>query len=178
MKKVLILAGSPRMHGNSNTLCDEFAKGATEAGHEVEKINIARKKIAACLGCNACYRNGGSCVQKDDMEEIREKMLAADVIVLASPIYFYSMTAQLKTVIDRTYAFYQGLAGKTFYYIVTCAAPDESFTETMKASLDGFTCCVPDAVVGGILLGTGTNECGDVESMPVMKEAYEMGKAI
>lgn len=64
MKKVLILAGSPRMHGNSNALCEEFAKGAAEAGHEVEKINIARKKIAACLGCNACYRNDGSCVQK------------------------------------------------------------------------------------------------------------------
>lgn len=65
-----------------------------------------------------------------------------------------------------------------FYYVITCAAPDESFTETMKASLDGFACCVPDAVVGGTLLGTGTNECGDVENMPVMKEAYEMGKAI
>lgn len=70
-------------------------------------------------------------------------MLAADVIVLSSPIYFYSLTAQMKTVVDRTYAFYQGLAGKTFYYIITCAATDESYTETMKASLQGFTCCVP-----------------------------------
>lgn len=176
MKKVLILAGSPRMHGNSNILCEEFAKGAKEAGHEVEQINIQKKKVAACLGCNACYRNNGNCIQKDDMEEIREKMLAADVIVLSSPIYFYSMTAQMKTVIDRTYAFYQELKGKTFYYIITCAAPDESFTETMKASLQGFTCCVPDAVEGGMLLGMGTNECGDVKDMPVMKEAYEMGK--
>lgn len=112
------------------------------------------------------------------MEEIREKMLAADVIVLASPIYFYSMTAQLKAVIDRTYAFYQGLKGKTFYYIISCAATDASYTETMKASLDGFTCCVPESVVGGIVLGTGINECGDVKEMPAMQEAYEMGKNI
>lgn len=178
MKKVLILEGSPRGHGNSNILSDQFTKGAEEAGHEVEKIQISRKKVAGCLGCNACYRNGGACVQKDDMEEIREKMLAADVIVLASPIYFYSMSAQLKTVIDRTYAFYQGLEGKTFYYIITCAATDASFTETMKASLDGFTCCVPKSVVGDIVLGIGTNECGDVKELPAMQEAYEMGKNI
>ena len=176
MKKVLILAGSPRMHGNSNILCEEFAKGARKAGHEVEQINIQKKKVGACLGCNACYRNDSICIQKDDMEEIGEKMLAADVIVLSSPIYFYSMTAQMKTVIDRTYAFYQGLAGKTFYYIITCAATEESFTETMKASLQGFTCCVPEAVEGGTLLGIGVNECGEVKDMPVMQEAYEMGK--
>ena len=164
------------MHGNSNTLCEEFTKGAKEAGHEVEQIYIQKKKIGACLGCNACYRNGGTCIQKDDMEEIREKMEAADVIVLSSPIYFYSMTAQMKTLVDRTYAFFQNLAGKTFYYIITCAATDESYTETMKASLQGFTCCVPDAVEGGTILGIGVSEAGEIKDMPVMKEAYEMGK--
>ena len=106
MKNVLILEGSPRANGNSAILSEAFAKGAKEAGCSVEAICVARKKVAGCLGCNACYRNGGTCVQKDDMAEIREKMLAADVIVLASPIYFYSMTAQMKAVIDRTYAFY------------------------------------------------------------------------
>lgn len=106
MKKVLILSGSPRLHGNSALLSEEFARGAEEAGCEVEKIELQRKKIAGCLGCGACYRNGGACVQKDDMEEVRAKMLEADVIVLASPIYFYTMTAQLKAAIDRTYAFF------------------------------------------------------------------------
>ena len=178
MKKVLLLSGSPRINGNSSLLCDEFAKGAEEAGFETEKINVCRLKVAGCLGCNACYRNGGSCVQKDDMEQIREKMLEADVIVLASPIYFYSMSAQLKAVIDRTYAFFQELAGKTFYHIITCAAPDESLTETMIASLRGFTCCVPDAKEGGIVLGLGTNDAGDVRTTDAMKQAYEMGKNI
>lgn len=178
MKKVLILSGSPRMHGNSNILCDEFARGATEAGYEIEKINVSRMKVAGCLGCNACYKNGGTCVQKDEMEQIREKMIATDVIVLASPIYFYSMTAQLKAVIDRTYAFYQELAGKTFYFIISCAAPEASFTETMTAALRGFTCCVPEAKEGGVVLGMNTNEPGDVKTTEAMQQAYEMGKAI
>lgn len=178
MKKALILSGSPRLHGNSSILCDEFARGAKEAGYEVEKIEIQKKKIAGCLGCNACYKNGGACVQKDDMEEIREKMIGADVIVLASPIYFYSMAAQLKAVIDRTYAFFQQLQGKTFYFIISCATPQESDTETMKAALRGFTCCVPEAKEGGIVIGLETNEPGDVKKTDAMEKAYEMGKMI
>lgn len=178
MKKVLILEGSPRRNGNSAILSAEFARGAEEAGCSVEKIQIAHKKIAGCLGCNGCYRNGGACVQKDDMTEIREQMLAADVIVLASPIYFYSMTAQMKAVIDRTYAFYQQLEGKTFYFIITCAATDAAYTETMLASLRGFTCCVPNAKEGGIVLGIGAMEAGEVRSSAAMAEAYRLGRGI
>lgn len=178
MKNVLALSGSPRVHGNSSLLCDEFIKGAQEAGHKTEKINITRKKVAGCLGCNVCYKNDGVCIQKDDMVEIREKMEQADVIVLSSPIYFYSMTSQMKAVIDRTYAFYSNLKGKTFYFILSCAAPEESFTETMLASLRGFTCCVPEAKEGDILMGINTNEAGDVKDRQIMKDAYEMGKNI
>ena len=176
MKKVLILEGSPRANGNSCILSGEFARGAEEAGHSVEKVLVARKKLSGCLGCNACYRSGGVCVQKDDMAEIREKMLEADVIVLASPIYFYSMTAQMKTLIDRTYAFFNELKGKTFYFIITCAATDASFTETMLASLRGFTCCVPEAKEGGVVLGIGAMEAGEVRTSTAMQQAYEMGK--
>lgn len=178
MKKVLILAGSPRLHGNSGILSDEFARGAKAAGCEVEKIEIQRKKVAGCLGCNACYKNEGVCVQKDDMTEIREKMIAADIIVLASPIYFYSMTAQLKAVIDRTYAFFQQLSGKTFYFLVSCASPEISDTETMVAALRGFTCCIPDAKEGGMVFGLETNEPGDVKNTQAVKEAYELGKQL
>ncbi len=178
MKKVVILVGSARGNGNTNLLSDAFARGAEEAGCSVEKIQVAKKQVAGCLGCNACYRNGGTCVQKDDMEEIREKLLAADIIVLASPIYFYSMSAQLKAVIDRTYAFYQQLAGKTFYFLVTCGAPDASYTETMLASLRGFTCCVPDAKEGGIVLGTNAMEAGDIRQTGALQEAYQLGRSV
>lgn len=176
MKKVVLLSGSPRPNGNSSMLCDEFIRGAAEAGNKAEKILLSRKKVVGCMGCNACYRNGGICVQKDDMEEIKNKLLEADVIVLASPVYFYSMTAQLKAVIDRTYSFYQELAGKEFYFIVTCAGPGMEYTETILAALRGFTCCVPDAKERGILCATGVMEAGEVKAIPEFKQAYEMGK--
>lgn len=103
------------------------------------KKRVAGKKVAEGLRCNACYRNGGACVQKDDMAEIREKMLEADVIALASPIYFYSMTARMKAVIDRTFAFY--------------------------SQLDGFTCCTPNAKEGGVVPGrNGSRRHSRVES--------------
>ena len=176
MKNVLILEGSPRANGNSTILSEAFAKGAKEAGCSVETIRVARKKVAGCLGCNACYRNGGTCVQKDDMAEIRDKMLAADVIVLASPIYFYSMTAQMKAVIDRTYAFYQQLAGKTFYFLITCAATEAEYTQTMLAALRGFTCCVPEAKEGGVVLGLNAMDAGDIRKTDAPEQAYQMGK--
>ena len=100
-KKVLILSGSPRKGGNSDLLCDEFAKGATEAGHNVEKIHVSEKNIHPCIACYHCSKNSGACVFKDDMAEILQKMIDADVLVLASPVYFYSIDAQLKAVIDR-----------------------------------------------------------------------------
>ena len=175
MKNVLILEGSPRPNGNSCLLSNEFARGAESAGHHVEKLLVSHKKIGGCLGCNACYRNGGACVQKDDMEKVRAKMLAADVIVLASPIYFYSMTSQMKATIDRTYAFFNDLAGKTFYFLITCAATDASFTETMLASLRGFTCCDPDAKEGGCVLGIGAMDAGDVKKTDALDKAYQMG---
>ena len=100
-KNVLIIGGSPRIGGNSDLLCDQFAKGASEAGNQVEKISLAGKKIGFCTACYTCEKTG-ACPQKDDAAAIIEKMLAADVIVLATPVYFYTMSAQLKALIDRS----------------------------------------------------------------------------
>ena len=93
MKNVLILSGSPRRGGNSDILCDEFARGAAERGNHVEKIRVSDKKIGYCRACYYCRDNGGACVLKDDMTEVLQKMIDADVIVLASPVYFYSIDA-------------------------------------------------------------------------------------
>lgn len=179
MKNILILSGSPRVNGNSNLLCDAFARGARETGHSVEKILVARKKVGGCLGCNACMKNGGVCVQKDDMTEIREKMIAADVIVLASPIYYYSICAQLKTVLDRCYAFgHDQLKDKTFYYLVACAAPTEDYAQTMIAALRGFVCCAPGSREGGMVIGTGAGDAGTIRETDALQKAYELGKAL
>ena len=121
-KKVLILSASPRKGGNSETLCAAFTRGAQESGHSVEMVRLHGRKMGFCTACYACKKTG-VCVQKDDVAEILDKMAAADVIVLSTPVYFYQMNAQMKTLIDRTMAcYYDGrLSGKDFYFIVTAA---------------------------------------------------------
>ena len=100
-KNILILSSSPRRGGNSDTLCDEFMRGAIESGNQVEKIFLRDKNIHPCTGCSVCSRYKKPCPQKDDAAEVIEKMLAADVIVMGTPVYFYAMSAQMKMMIDR-----------------------------------------------------------------------------
>ena len=177
-KKVLILSGSPRNGGNSDILCDEFMKGAKEAGNEVEKIRVSAKKIAPCSACYYCSDHGGKCVHNDDMAEILQKMTDADVLVLASPVYFYSISAQLKAVIDRTVARWLEVKNKEFYYIVTMADPDISSADTTLACFRGYADCVDGAIEKGIIIGNGVHTPGEVKNSPAMKEAYNMGKNI
>lgn len=89
-KKVLIISSSPRRGGNSDLLCDQFISGAQEAGHHTEKIFLKDRKINYCRGCGTCFNGGKSCPQKDNMANILDKMIAADVIVMATPVYFYT----------------------------------------------------------------------------------------
>lgn len=177
MKNVLILSGSPRRGGNSDLLCDRFAKGAAESGNKVTKINVAEKNIAPCCACYAC-KGTGKCVFKDDMADILQAMIDADVLVLASPVYFYSIDAQLKAVIDRTVARWLEVRDKEFYYIMTAADEERSSMDTTLACFRGYADCVEGAKEMGIVYGTGVYEKGTINGHPAMKEAYEMGKNI
>lgn len=176
-KKVLILSGSPRKGGNSDLLCDEFAKGAQEAGHEVEKIRVAEKNIGYCRACYAC-KNTGKCVIQDDMAEVLQKMIDADVLVLASPVYFYSIDAQLKAVIDRTVARWLEVKNKEFYYIVTAADEEKPSAETTLACFRGYADCVQGAKEVGVIYGMGTYEKGEIKNHHAMLEAYQAGKEV
>lgn len=177
-KKVLILSASPRKGGNSDTLCDEFLRGAQEAGHQAEKIFLRDRDIHYCIGCGVCNTTH-QCVQKDDMAQVLDKMVTADVIVLATPVYFYSMDAQLKTLIDRTVPRYTEIRDKDFYFIMTAADADRGALERTVEGLRGFTeDCLPGAREKGILYGTGVWQKGEVNHSPAMREAYEMGKAV
>ncbi len=176
-KKVLILSGSPRKNGNSDLLCNEFAKGAMEAGHEVEKIRVAEKNIGYCRGCYAC-KDTGECIIRDDMAEVLQKMIDADVLVLASPVYFYSIDAQLKAVIDRTVARWLEVKNKEFYYIVTAADEGKASAETTVGCFRGYADCVEGAKEMGIIYGMGAYEKGEIADHPAMIQAYEMGKSI
>ncbi len=177
-KKVLILSGSPRKSGNSDILCDEFLRGAQQAGHEVEKIRVCEKKIAPCTGCYFCNSHGGECARKDDMAEVLQKMIDADVLVLASPVYFYSINAQLKAVIDRTLARWLEVKNKEFYYIVTMADEEVQSANTTLACLRGYAACVQGAMEKGVIIGSGTYEPGAVRATPAMEKAYQMGKQV
>lgn len=177
MKNILILSGSPRKGGNSDTLCDEFLRGAEEAGHRVEKIRIAEKKVAYCQACYGC-KDSGICVIKDDMAEIMQKIIDADVLVLATPVYFYSVSAQLKAVIDRTVARWEDVHDKEMYYIMTAAEAEDTTTASTLASLRGYAECVEGAKEMGIIHGIGLYQKGEVENSPYMEQAYQMGRSV
>jgi multimeric flavodoxin WrbA len=174
-KKVLVLSSSPRKGGNSDVLCDQFVLGAQEAGHEAEKIFLKDKKINYCTGCSTCFEKK-KCSQKDDMVEILEKMIAADVIVMATPVYFYTMCGQMKTLIDRTCPRYTEISNKEFYFIITAAVNSKQSMERTLEGFRGFTSCLSHPKEKGIIYGTGTWEKGEIIGKPAMKQAFEMGK--
>ena len=175
-KKVLIISASPRKGGNSDLLCDQFILGAKEAGHDVEKIRLQEHKINYCLGCGVCNTKH-ICVQKDDMKALLDKMVEADVIVLATPVYFYTMDAQLKTFIDRCVPRYTEISDKDVYFIVSAADTDKNNLAPTIEGLRGFTRdCLEGTKEKGIIYGTGAWQVGEVKDLPIYKKTYEMGK--
>lgn len=173
-KKVLVLSSSPRRGGNSDILCDQFILGAKEAGNQAEKIFLKDKKINYCLGCGACQKSG-SCAQKDDMEGILDKMVDADVIVMATPVYFYSMSAQMKTLIDRTCPRYTEISNKQFHIIATAADGSEDALEETITGFRGFFRCLDNAEEAGIIAGISAWNIGDIKGQQAMKQAFACG---
>ena len=162
-KKVLILSSSPRRGGNSDTLCNEFMRGAIESGNEAEKVFLRDKTIHYCTGCSTCSLHGKPCPQKDDAAEIIEKMVAADVIVMATPVYFYTMSAQMKTLIDRCCGLYTEMKNKEFYFIVTAAEDDRKLMERTVDTFQGFLDCLESPTIKGVVYGTGVWHVGEIK---------------
>ena len=147
-KKVLIISSSPRKGGNSDLLCDEFMKGAIEAGNEVEKIFLKDKTVHPCTGCSVCSMYGKPCPQKDDAAEIVEKMIAADVIVME------------------------------FYFIIAAAENDKAMMERTIDGFRGFLDCLEGPLEKGTVYGIGAWKVGEIKDTPYMQEAYNMGKMV
>lgn len=176
MKNILIISASPRKGGNSDTLCDEFIRGAKEAGHNAKKVWLGEKKIGYCMGCGVC-NSTHQCVQKDDMKDILDSMVDADVIVFATPVYFYTMDAQLKTLIDRTVPRYTEISNKEFYFFITAADTNKSMLEKTVEGIRGFTeDCLDNPIEKGIIYATGVWQKGEIDSTEFINQAYEMGK--
>ena len=178
MKNILVISASPRKGGNSDILCDEFIRGAQETGNKTEKIFLGDKKIGFCTACDYCQANGGECIQDDDMAEILEKLISADVIVLATPVYFYTLNAQMKTLIDRVYPRYTELRGKELYFMVTAADTSVPHMERTVECFRGFADCLPGAVEKGVIYGTGAWAKGDIKTLPALQQAYETGRSV
>ena len=175
--KILVITGSPRKNGNSNTLADSFIKGAQEAGHSVVRFDSAFKKVHPCIACNKCGMNG-ECVFKDDFEFIRDNIVDADAIVFATPMYYFGISAQIKAVIDRFYAINGQIhVPKKAVLIMTYAdtsakeaQPIISHYETLLNYL-GWS----DA---GKVIASGVWTEGSVNQTQYPKQAYELGKKL
>ena len=170
----MIISASPRKNGNSDILCTNFMNGALEAGHNVEKIDLRDKNIGYCIGCYACTKLG-KCFQNDDMNELARKLENADVIVLATPVYFYSMDAQLKTFIDRTVQNYTKIRAD-IYIMVTAWDTNTANLESTVEAVRGFSRdCLEECPEKGVIIAGGVSEKGDIIKSKYPVQAYNMG---
>lgn len=177
-KRILIIKTSLRSNSNSDALADAFAKGAAESGNTVEQISLQGKNIAFCRGCLACQQLG-RCVIQDDAISIAEQMKTAEVIVWATPIYYYEMSGQMKTLIDRANSLFPSDYAFRDIYLLTAAAEDEDgVDEGAIHGLNGWIACYEKARLAGNVFAGGVNDAGDIKGHPALQQAYEMGKSV
>lgn len=177
-KKVLVISTSPRKGGNSDVLADEFVRGAREAGNSVEKITLIDKTIGFCRGCLAC-QSTQHCVIHDDADAIAQNMLTADVIVFATPIYYYAMCGQMKTMLDRSNPLFSAdYAFRDIYLLAAAAEENEHTVDGAVTGLMGWIDCFEKARLAGTVFAGGVTSVGEIQGHPALKKAYEMGKNI
>ena len=178
MKKVIVISTSLRQGSNSDMLADKFAEGAKAAGHEVEKISLVGKNIQFCKGCLACQKLG-RCVIDDDVNDMMTKVLKADVVAWATPIYYYEMSGQMKTLIDRMNAMYPlDYQFRDIYLLTTAAEDEESTPKRAESGLTGWIDCYPKSRLAGTLFCGGVNGSRDIDGNPKLQEAFELGSKI
>lgn len=179
MKKVLIISTSLRGNANSEILAHETEKGALDAGHKVEFVSLKNKEIKFCKGCLACQKTG-KCVINDDANEITAKIKEADVIVWATPVYYYEMSGQMKTLIDRANSLFT--SGKNFseVYVITTSAEDfNGISKTVLNGVNGWIACFDGVELKGCLEAGGVGAPNDIQNRKdLLEQAYNMGKNI
>ena len=181
MRKILVLKSSPRFNGNSSTLADQAIIGAKDAGSHVDVFNLHRMDISPCDACDACRVTNGVCAIGDDMQDIYPSLRQAEGILLASPIYWFTISAQLKLCIDRWYALGSGdvheLSGKKFGILLTYGDSDPynsgavNAIYTFRSMFDYI-----GAAIVGIVYGSAS-DIGDIQEKPeLMTKAYQLGR--
>lgn len=178
MKKILIISTSLRGVSNSHLLAESFARGARDAGNDVELLTLYGKEIKFCIGCLSCQKTG-KCVIKDDAPAIVDKMYDADVLVFATPIYYYEMSGQLKTLLDRANPLYGGdYHFKDVYMLTSAADDDKNAPQRAISGLEGWIECFERARLAGTVFAGGVTVSGEIKGHPALQTAYAMGKGI
>jgi len=176
MKKVVVISTSLRHGSNSHALAEQFAKGAEAAGHEVELITLRGKEIRFCVGCLSCQTTG-ACIFKDDVPAIMERVLNADVVCWATPIYYYEMSGQMKTLIDRMNAMYPKDYRFRDIYLLTTAAEDEPFVpQRAESGLQGWIDCYGKCRLKRHLFCGGVGGPGEIVGHAKLQQAYDLGR--
>ena len=178
MKKVTIISTSLRQGSNSHALAEQFAEGAKAAGHEVELISLRGKEIKFCVGCLACQKLG-RCIINDDVNDIMAKVIESDVVCWATPIYYYEMSGQMKTLIDRMNAMYpKDYRFRDVYLLSTATEDAEHVPQRAITGITGWIDCYPKSRLAGTLFCGGVTMPRDIEGNGKLQEAYEMGKQL
>lgn len=176
MKRILVLSTSPRKGGNSDILADEFTRGARDAGHVVEKICLREKDIRFCKGCLSCQKTQ-TCVIHDDAPAIVRSMQQADVLVFATPIYYYGMCGQMKTLLDRANPLFSAEYAFRDVYLLAAAADDrESAVDGAVNGLNGWISCFAESCLRGVVRGVGATLPGEIRrNSAALEAARKMG---
>ena len=179
MSKVLIISTSLRGNSNSEYLAHECEKGALDAGNDVEFIRLKGKNIGYCIGCLVCQETG-KCVLQDDAAEFCEKVQNADTLVFATPIYYYEMCGQMKTLLDRLNPLYPtDYRFRKVYMIATAAENGDFVFEKAYNGLLGWVDCFEKAKLCGLVTGGGMTDSGDASNhADAVRRAYELGKSL
>lgn len=177
MKKVLIVSTSLHGGSNSDILAKECEKGAKEAGHEVEYVSLKGKQIGFCIGCFTCMETK-KCVLKDDAVELAEKVKNAEVVVFCTPIYYFEMCGQMKTLLDRCNPLYEDdYKFRDIYMIATAAEEGDHVFEKAYNGLQGWVDCFEKAELKGLVAGGGMPEPNAASNhKDIMQKAYELGQ--
>ena len=179
MNKVLVISTSLRAGSNSDILTESLIKGARDAGHEVEHISLKGKDLKFCIGCLVCQKTQ-TCVLKDDAVWIAEKVKNADTLVFATPIYYYEMSGQMKTLLDRMNPLYPSdYRFRKIYLLMTAAEDEDDVPEKAVSGLQGWVDCFEKAELAGTLFCGGISDPGQAsEKQEEQGEAYEFGKSL
>jgi len=177
-KNVLIITASLRPNSNSDALAAAFADGAREAGNDVEMVSLKGKTIGFCVGCLVCQKTQ-KCVLRDDAVGLAEKVKNADVLVFASPVYYYSVSGLLKTFLDRCNPLFpSGYSFRDVYFLATAADTDESTMDGSVKAVEGWVDCFEKARLAGTVFGGGVDAPGKMEGHPAVEKAREMGRKV